>query len=219
MIKFKLTIVALLVFTASAHAEMVEKDWKVAGDGLATLDTVTGIEWLDLTQADGISVNQAESLTEAGGALDGWRLPTRAEVKQMMVHSFPSRTSLMQRSEALGVTDTITDNEADRFRELFGATDTGGSNDFSVGMFKSEGTVYRSGFFDRRADDFVYLYSNVYFTTDYNYIQSSYGVYVVSDGGETLSEPEPEPSSGSGVTLASDFVPSGTGDNEIRFAY
>jgi len=31
--------------------------------------------------------------------------------------------------------------------------------------------------------------------------------------------PEPEPSTGSGLTLTSDFVPSGTGDNEIRFAY
>jgi hypothetical protein len=57
--KFKITLIALLISATSAHAELVATDWKNTGDGLATLDTATGIEWLDLTQTDNMSINQS----------------------------------------------------------------------------------------------------------------------------------------------------------------
>jgi hypothetical protein len=58
--------VALLLSATSTQAALVETDWTNTGDALATLDTDTGIEWLDLTQTLGMSINQAEGLIASG---------------------------------------------------------------------------------------------------------------------------------------------------------
>jgi hypothetical protein len=96
--KFKNTLVAatLLLSITSAQAALVESDWQNTGDTLATLDTDTGIEWLDLTQTVNMSISQAKLSTEAGSAFEGWRLPTLVEVTQMMVNAFPSEESRIQ---------------------------------------------------------------------------------------------------------------------------
>jgi hypothetical protein len=239
---FLKTIIVGLFLTASAmsvQAELVSTDWKNTGDGLATLDTATGIEWLDLTQTDGMSINQAEGLTVVGSTFDGWRLPTRAEVTQMMVNAFPSQASLLQSSEGgWDKTSFTTDNEADRFRMLFGETDiTHASGDVSYGRYKNNsGQAYISGVRDTRSDDNVFITSNFSVASDYNITDHRHGVYLVSDGGTTLDSqldptinennvnyvapaPSVETSAGSGLSLASDLTPSGTGDNKIRFTY
>jgi hypothetical protein len=174
----------------SAQAELVETDWKSTGDTLATLDTATGIEWLDLTQTDSMSINQAENLTEAGSTFDGWRLPTRDEVTQMMVNAFPSEAALVQGSGGWGRTNATTDNEADSFRALFGYTHVSYYNHYSYGMFKNHSdhfhSVTFSGVRDSRSDDNLSLFSNRVLATSYDYTNVDYGVYLVSDGGTTL---------------------------------
>ncbi|BCV27700.1 hypothetical protein [Shewanella algae] len=52
---FKRTILSAFILatgliSAQANAAFVETDWKAQGDGLATLDTDTGIEWLDVSE-------------------------------------------------------------------------------------------------------------------------------------------------------------------------
>lgn len=191
--KFKNTLIAatLLLSITSTQAALVESDWKNTGDALATLDTDTGIEWLDLTQTDYMSINQAEGLTGTGGIFDGWRLPTRAEVTQMMVNAFPSQAASVQGNSGYwDITNATTDNEADRFRALFGETDTNSAFDYSRGMFKNDSgqdySVIMSAVQDRSSDNFVRLHSNANLTNYYNYVNQSFGVYLVSDGGTTL---------------------------------
>ena len=58
----KLTIMLfcfLLLFPVLGRAELVEVDLLTAGDKKITLDTITGLEWLDVNETIGLSFNQA----------------------------------------------------------------------------------------------------------------------------------------------------------------
>ena len=46
----------------------------------ATLDSNTGIEWLDLSETVGMSMDYVVSQTGGGGEFAGWRLPTSDEL-------------------------------------------------------------------------------------------------------------------------------------------
>jgi hypothetical protein len=179
----------LALASMSASAQLISTDWKSTGDKLATLDESTGIEWLDLTQTDGMSIDTAESLLSS--RFEGWRLPTRSEVTQLMVNAFPSQASYVQGAGAWNWSNRTTDNEADNFRLLFGTTQFTSSYDNTRGMFKNDpgvqSSVLYSGVNDRKNDDFITLYSNANVTNDTNYSNDSIGVYLVSDGGTTQS--------------------------------
>ncbi|MFQ3190897.1 MAG: hypothetical protein ACI936_002033, partial [Paraglaciecola sp.] len=180
---------AIALASMSASAQLIPTDWKNTGDKLATLDESTGIEWLDLTQTDGMSIDTAEGLLSS--RFEGWRLPTRSEVTQLMVNAFPSQASFVQGSGSKGFTNTTTDNEADNFRLLFGTTASDSNNDSTRGLFKNvpggDYSVLMSGAYDRRDDNYVALNSNRNITNDTSWSTSSYGVYLVSDGGTTQS--------------------------------
>ncbi|MFQ3188928.1 MAG: hypothetical protein ACI936_000048 [Paraglaciecola sp.] len=179
----------LALASMSASAQLIPTDWKNTGDKLATLDESTGIEWLDLTQTDGMSIDTAESLLSS--RFEGWRLPTRSEVTQLMVNAFPSKASYMQGAGAWNWTNRTTDNEVDNFRLLFGTTHANTTYDHTFGVFKNDPggdySVLYSGAYDRASDDSIKLYSNVNLATNTSYSTSTYGVYLVSDGGTTQS--------------------------------
>ena len=83
------TLAAGLIST-QASAAFVPTDWKLAGDGLATLDKQTGIEWLDLTQTKGMSIQSVLSQLD-GGSFSGWRLPTSSEIEQLFLSWWPGQ--------------------------------------------------------------------------------------------------------------------------------
>jgi hypothetical protein len=184
---FAVSTIALA--SMSASAQLIPTDWKNTGDKLATLDESTGIEWLDLTQTDGMSIDTAESLLSS--RFEGWRLPTRSEVTQLMVNAFPSEKNRVQGSGGWSITNTTTDNEVDNFRLLFGTTQVSSTTDYTYGQFKNDPggqySVLHSGVADRRDNDYVALYSNRNITNDTSYSNSYYSVYLVSDGGTTQS--------------------------------
>jgi hypothetical protein len=186
----KLLIASTIAFASmGANADLISTDWKTTGDSLSTLDEATGIEWLDLTQTDGMSINQAEGLLNSTFA--GWRLPTRSEVTQLMANAFASKAALVQGSFSSGVNDVTLDKNADNFRALFGTTHTNSSYDYSLGMLKNnvvgETSVLYSGVTDRLSDNYVWLYSNLNISSLNSYTNAGIGVYLVSDGGTTLS--------------------------------
>jgi hypothetical protein len=186
----KLLIASTIAFASmGANADLIATDWQATGDSLATLDEATGIEWLDLTQTAGISINQAEGLLNSTFA--GWRLPTRSEVTQMMTTAFASQAATLQGVVGGGFTNSLLDNEADNFRSLFGITHQSIDYDYSAGLFKNNvGTsnpLLMSGALDDPSNDFLQLFSNTNIVSDYSYSNVSYGVYLVSDGGTTLS--------------------------------
>jgi hypothetical protein len=192
--KFKNTLIAatLLLSITSAQAALVGSDWQNTGDALATLDTDTGIEWLDLTQTSNMSINQVEGLTGNGSTFDGWRLPTRAEVAQMMMSAFSSETSKVQSDGVWMINNATFDNETDGFRSLFGLTHENSSYQFTKAMFKNDDQengeiALTSGATDKKVDNLVYFYSNHDNSLNYDYVSEKYSVYLVSDGGTTLS--------------------------------
>jgi hypothetical protein len=69
----KLAVVVVALGSVSANADLFELDFNSSGDGLVTLDTDTGLEWLDLTETDGYQ--QLEIANGAGGFLSsGWQI-------------------------------------------------------------------------------------------------------------------------------------------------
>ncbi|VAW60984.1 hypothetical protein MNBD_GAMMA11-998 [hydrothermal vent metagenome] len=56
-----LTILFLLVLSSPLHAALVSSDYLTPGDNLITRDTVTGLEWLDLTVTQGLSPDAVQS--------------------------------------------------------------------------------------------------------------------------------------------------------------
>ena len=82
---FYLICMLLLVPTASLAA-LVSADLNNTGDGLLTVDTDSGLEWLDLDQSAGLSFNQIMSGT--GGWLDqGFRIATFDEARFLFDNS------------------------------------------------------------------------------------------------------------------------------------
>ncbi len=68
----------------TARAALIERDLLVAGDKLLTVDTATGLEWLDLTATRGLSYNQVAA--GAGGWTSlGFRFGTQNQVNQLYV--------------------------------------------------------------------------------------------------------------------------------------
>ena len=222
-VKFSKTIIAGLFLTASVavNAELVTTDWKNTGDELATLDTDTGIEWLDLTQTDGMSINQVESLTGEGSTFEGWRLPTQPEIVGLMSQAFPSEVALIQLGSTYrSTTSTETINEARAFKGLFGYVGSSGGFVFSAGLVKNiTGTGYavtRAGTFYNTTTTNLMMKQNV--DSSYGYTNPLLGVFLVKDDPVA---PEPEENSSKGATLNSDFTPSGevSDGNKIRFVY
>ena len=53
-------MIATLISFSSVNADLVEKDFNSVGDGMLTLETSTGLEWLDIPLTVGASYDQAE---------------------------------------------------------------------------------------------------------------------------------------------------------------
>lgn len=200
---FKITaFTSLMLFSLQSQAALVQTDWKVAGDGLATLDTVSGLEWLDLTVTDSYSIALALSKMGVGQLLEGWRLPTHKEVVAMLARQFPSQNYRENESVASRIAYGAEAPEATQYRTLFGTTysnDTwadGGWTGGTHGMYVNDNpdasnlpavvsaNVHRSN----TGQSYFNLYSiNSGTLLHMTYSHANNGVFLVSDGGVTRS--------------------------------
>jgi hypothetical protein len=71
----------------SASAELVSVDLGGNGDGLITLDTETGLRWLDWAQTRNRSYDIVARQLSPGGSLDGYRYATEDEVRTLYEHA------------------------------------------------------------------------------------------------------------------------------------
>jgi hypothetical protein len=163
---------AIVLASFSSHAGLIASDVENMGDGEATLDTRTGLEWLNLNNT------ASKSYSHVSGLLDtqylGWRLPTHTELIDLFSGVFQSY------GDSTVSTFTPSSDEQSLWRSTL-------SNDGSrfMGIYKKDdGTLGQSGLW----------YSTFYtpshisgsgFPSDYRH--PLYGVYLVSDGGITLS--------------------------------
>ena len=81
---WKLTsVTTALVLSTSVNAAIISTDWKASGDNLITHDTVSGLNWLDLTEANNLSYDAVVAQLGAGEMYDGFRVATSAEVVKL----------------------------------------------------------------------------------------------------------------------------------------
>lgn len=182
-------------FSLSAQAALVPTDWKVAGDKNAVLDTESGIEWLRLEHTQGKSIESILPSLLAGQAFAGWRLPTQSEVIALITRQFgESVLSIPQSTSNSSLTNKGFDIQAVRNFSLAmggGYWGTGGYF-YSGGYFKrDDGQQGRAGFIvynGSTAGNNNGWYFNPTTTKTATITGTSYySVYLVSDGGLTLS--------------------------------
>lgn len=68
------------VISPLLQAAVINSDWKTNGDHLITRDTSSGLEWLDLTETNGLSRNYVFSQLGTNGLFEGWRYALDNEV-------------------------------------------------------------------------------------------------------------------------------------------
>ena len=84
-----LVIVCLVQgLSVTAHAALNSADWKTSGDGLITIDTATGLEWLDVSYTVGRSYNDVSAaVVTPEDDLFGWDYATLAEVEELWINA------------------------------------------------------------------------------------------------------------------------------------
>lgn len=80
-----LPLVALALAAAPAQAILVSQSDTVFGADSVTLDTGTGLEWLDVNTSVNRSFNDVSGQFGAGGDFQSWRYATGAEVLNLIV--------------------------------------------------------------------------------------------------------------------------------------
>lgn len=158
------------------NAALISTDWKVLGDAQATLDTETGIEWLDLSLTSKLSFNAL--LERLQTDLLGWKFATQDQVAQLHLNYAPNLYS--ETASYVGAKNA----QMAPWRNLFGFT----GGDASMGVFsKDNGTwgivgAYRSGL------PRWYTMGGSMGPDDMQALVNIWaGYFLVSDGGLTLS--------------------------------
>lgn len=195
---FKYSMVGALILAAGtistqANAAFVATDWKVQGDAKASLDESTGIEWLDLTETDFKSIQEVQGLLSTTYA--GWRFPTAQEVRTMMTSIVGTLVNFAGDADGVIYKQGNMLPEVTTFRSLFGHTYSTSGFSFahiSVGNYIDEqGDVVQAGVrfsgYDRGRDNYLYQDYSVASITSVTSKHHYYGVFLVSDGGLTLS--------------------------------
>jgi hypothetical protein len=171
---------ALAISSISAHAELISGDWKNTGDGLSVLDTVSGKEWIKLTETDGMSVAFVQSQLDTTFA--GWRLPSRFEVYTMLHNSIPEATGISYET-------TISRRPANNDLMLNHINIMGDTfNGYSRGLFINDKQAEFGGT-DVISSSFIWGYGAYSNNShgDVNYSNQSLGVYLINNGGVSLS--------------------------------
>lgn len=102
-----------LSFSApQAEAAFISMDSSFGADSI-TRDTATGLEWLDLTESTGLSVNQVQAELGAGGIYEGFSYATRSDVETLFFTSagitpgfqWPPELAVWELANLLGITE------------------------------------------------------------------------------------------------------------------
>jgi hypothetical protein len=80
-------IVTLSLWSASIRADLIQADDPHHGPNSLTLDTVSGLAWLDLPLTVNMSYQQALLATQPDGPFTGFRLATAPEVRSLFFHA------------------------------------------------------------------------------------------------------------------------------------
>tara|TARA_B100000949_G_C14279325_1_gene451090 strand:- start:1240 stop:1899 length:660 start_codon:yes stop_codon:yes gene_type:complete len=180
--KAKFTLAALcLLFAGAANAELIKTDYKTTGDELATLDTETGIEWLDISETAGYNLNEISALIAEGGELEGWRMPTQTEVTNLFMMLFDGNISSGENNSSSYASQIA------NLHDFFGYTSykETANYDRAYGLYRRDdnGEIRMAG---TRGSSIVFInYDHAVYSDTYT--NAVYGTWLVSDGGTTMS--------------------------------
>ncbi|MCB9681192.1 MAG: hypothetical protein H6733_06935 [Alphaproteobacteria bacterium] len=79
-------LLSVLLASTAAHAALVDQDDPIYGVAAVTLDTDTGLVWLDLPASSNYSYVDMQGELLTGGGFEGWRYATPAEVDTLLAH-------------------------------------------------------------------------------------------------------------------------------------
>lgn len=189
-IKATTALLASLLFSSGAFADAVKTDWIELGDKLAFVDTDTGIEWLKLSETKG------QSVTSVSHSYPGWRLPTETEINAMFYNIFDIVDPIGSDSVF------VTDEKKAYWLDLFGLTSGGRSSGFYL---KDNNYLFQAG--ASGANSIYTDYTNNTYEQYKTNGVSFVGVFLVSDGGETLtSKNNPSINSANDVPVGFGFL-------------
>lgn len=183
----KAVFFALFAFSGMAQADLVATDWKTSGDALATLHEETGIEWLDLTQTDGMSIQEVIDQTNQGGTFEGWRLPTFDEIDTFVRYAFNGKLPANSTQTQGG---NINEPVYRNFTDIMGLTHTAGDRRHSLGLGADDnGSIYSFGVLGYTSGGTSTFFRSGHSEASYTFdtARPEAGVYLVSDGGVTYS--------------------------------
>ena len=198
--------ITIAMVSGANAANYIPLDWKAEGDGLAFLDYDTGTEWLKLDQTKGMSINQVSAELGEGGLFDGWRFATALEVQDIVTDltgydTSQSRYYYNNRESSPAVQEIVDDFSAQfgwTYKRISGSSWNVEHDYYSYGMYVNEGNVNMAGvrwFKDPMTTQRTRYYSYSYI--DYTHesytldaTAASRGVYLVADGGATLTTQE-----------------------------
>lgn len=177
---------SLLLAPALSQAALIETDVNTKGDALATLDTNTGIEWLDLTETQlrNVSGTTEEAIATVLAENPGWRLPTQEEVTTLIMGYFPMAVS----GEAVLLKENYFPaykNIYDQFESFFGRSSSYDGH-YRMGLY-SDGENYQSAGLSTWSGGQVAL-DRIYKRNGNEKIYNA--LFLVSNGGLTLSSRE-----------------------------
>jgi hypothetical protein len=185
--KLKCTLIAatLLLSITSAQAAFVHKDWKVSGDARATLHEETGIEWLKLDNTSNRSMNEIS--TDA--AFTGWRLPTRGEVNTLIGDMLSPLAFNSGPDTYSGSGSPLYTGYVNTWQEFMSISQTGAQQIRSFGFHTDgSGGTLMTGARKGASVDSYNIYNDLFeFAYSPSYKDINYSVFLVSDGGTTLS--------------------------------
>ncbi len=181
--------VALLSFGAHANAEIFISqsgdefrtvDVANEGDELAVLHYDTGLEWLNVRETWGMSMEDTNNALQ--GDLQGWRLPTSEEV-DTLISSFFSGWDYSSNTYST-IRDHSSKHPVDEFGRMFGNGVM--SRTYTVGRYYDESNVIRIAGGYTNGEYYALIYGP---NTSYSYADTDtrYGTFLVSDGGVTMA--------------------------------
>jgi hypothetical protein len=180
----KIALASVLALSSvAANAELISTDLLVDGDSRATLDTVSGLEWLDSIYTLGKSVTDVQMLLET--TYEGWRLPTSDEVKTLFTNNL-SYVNSDDVNYDIWIKSSINLQESESFVSKMGWTTHTESVHSRESLFVNNGSVWRANVTSQPLSG----YSNAFlgnYTNDLNIKQYNLSIFLVSDGGTTLS--------------------------------
>lgn len=183
-----------LLSISSAQAAIVNGDWLQYGDNLANLDTETGIEWLKIKETSALSIADVKSMLD--GKYAGWRLPNEEEVVTFFNHLLPQKPAVAG-SYIAGDRDSIASDYNYALAKLSNSHSsfTNGwwgynSANYYLGLHQgNDGKLFYSGVHTETSPNqgFSRYYLANEINGDENYSNIEFSVFLVSDGGATIS--------------------------------